>query len=1080
MSKNFDELTKGLSASTRKRQTLQKFGTRLAVGALTSAWGIAARADWTPPESSVTPPAVVTLDAFVAPGANGAYPSTALVVGADGALYGSTQNGGAIQYNRNRGYGTLFRVETNGTFTKLHTFNFYDGAYPSELVVGSDGALCGSTEYGGTNGTTQGGEGTLFRVETNGTFTKLHDFNGTDGYHPVAALVVGPDDALYGSTPGGGARGTNGTLFRVETNGTFTKLHDFNGANGSSPGAALVVGPDGALYGSTPQGGASANGTLFRLETNGTFTKLHDFNGTDGSSPSAALVVGPDGALFGSTGQGGTNGYGTLFRLETNGTFTKLHDFNFTDGAWPSAALVAGPDGALYGWAKGGTNGYSTLFRMETNGTFTNLHDLNRADGSYPVGALVVGLDGALYGSTSGGASDDGTLFRLETNGTFTKLHGFNGTDGAEGEDSLATLVMGPDGAFYGSTEFGGAGLSDYPPPGNLGDGTLFRVDTKGKFNKLYDFNGTEGYGPEVALVVGPNGALYGSTPLGGSNADGTLFRLDPNGTFTKLHDFNGTDGSQPSAALVVGPDGALYGAAQFGAAPNIGGGTLFRLATNGIFTNMYAFNGTNGYQQVAPLVVGPDGAFYGSTSLGGTNGPGSGHGTLFRLQTNGNFTKLHDFNGIDGFVPRAAMVVGADGALYGSTEGGGFGGVGTLFRVDTNGTFAKLHDFEGPDGSHPGTLVIGPDGALYGSTWGGGSNNRGTLFRLETNGTFTKLQDFNGTDGANSSVALVVGPDGALYGSTQYGGPGFSGQFGSGDGTLFRLETNGTFTKLHDFNGTNDGSNPSAAMVVGPDGVLYGSTYRSSTVGGGTLFRLDTNGTFAKLYDFTGTNGANPSAPLVVGPDEALYGSMQYGGPSSGGALLKLVLNRPPVARCHDVTVSAGASCAADASVDNGSFDPDAGDTITVRQEPPGPYPVGVTPVMLTVTDNHGASNSCTATVTVMDTTPPTISNATATPNVLWPPNHKMVGVTVSYDATDDCGAVSNALFVTSNESPNGPGNGTARDWVIEDAHHAQLRAERSGTGTGRVYTITVISIDSAGNSSTKAVTVSVPKNQK
>jgi uncharacterized repeat protein (TIGR03803 family) len=342
----------------------------------------------------------------------------------------------------------------------------------------------------------------------------------------------------------------------------------------------------------------------------------------------------------------------------------------------------------------------------------------------------------------------------------------------------------------------------------------------------------------------------------------------------------------------------------------------------------------------------------------------------------------------------------------------------------------------------------------------------------LETNGTFAKVHDFNGTDGSYPSVALVSGTDGALYGSTSSGGTN------GGNGTLFRLEINGTFTKLHDFNGTN-GVNPSVALVVGPDGALYGSTdYGGTNIYYGTLFRLEANGTFTKLHDFNGTDGAYPSAALVAGPDGALYGSTPNGGPKGGGILFKVVLNRPPIAACHDVTVSAGANCTGDASVDNGSFDPDAGDTITLRQEPPGPYPLGATQVTLTVTDNHGASNSCSATVTVVDTTPPTISEVDVSPNVLWPPNHKMVEVTVNYTTTEGCGAVSNALFVTSSEAVNAPGHGTTPDWMIEDSHHVQLRAERSGTGSGRVYAITVISTDNAGNSSTKTVTVTVPKN--
>jgi uncharacterized repeat protein (TIGR03803 family) len=551
---------------------------------------------------------------------------------------------------------------------------------------------------------------------------------------------------------------------------------------------------------------------------------------------------------------------------------------------------------------------------------------------------------------------------------------------------------------------------------------------------------------PSAPLVVGPDGVLYGVTQLGGTNGRGTLFRLEANGTFTKLHDINAANPSVPCPALVVGPDGALYGAT-----PGGDHGGLFRLQTNGTFIGV-GFLGIDGAVPAGPLAVSGN-ALYGSTLFGGSNDVG----TLFRMQTSGFFTKVHDFNISDGYAS-PALTVGPDGALYGSTTY-------SLFRLGTNGSFAKLHGFNVTNGWEPwAPLVVGRDGALYGSTlW-----DEGTLFRVETDGTFTTLHDFNGFDGYQPYSALVVGPDGALYGSTFDGGT-------SGKGTLFRIETDGTFTKLQDFNGTN-GSGPSAALVVGPGGALYGPTKYGGTDGYGTLFRLETNGTFTKLHDFSGTNdGANPSTALVMGSDGALYGSTPSGGSSGGGILFKLVLNRPPVARCHDVTVSAGANCEADASVDNGSFDPDAGDAITLRQEPPGPYPLGTNQVMLIVTDNHGASNSCKATVTVMDSTPPMIGDVSVSPNVLWPPNGKMVGVAVNYTASDDCGGVTNVLVVSSSEGSNG----SSSDWVIEDEHHVQLRAERSGAGGGRLYTITVISTDNAGNSSTKSAVVTVPKSR-
>jgi hypothetical protein len=119
----------------------------------------------------------------------------------------------------------------------------------------------------------------------------------------------------------------------------------------------------------------------------------------------------------------------------------------------------------------------------------------------------------------------------------------------------------------------------------------------------------------------------------------------------------------------------------------------------------------------------------------------------------------------------------------------------------------------------------------------------------------------------------------------------------------------------------------------------------------------------------------------------------------------------------------------------------------------------------------------------TVADTTPPTISNVGADPAALWPPNHRMVNVTVSYDVEDNSdspAAINCALSVSSNEPVNGTGDGDAApDWEITDAHHVQLRAERAGTGDGRVYTITITCMDSSGNASSRTVTVSVPKSQ-
>jgi hypothetical protein len=182
---------------------------------------------------------------------------------------------------------------------------------------------------------------------------------------------------------------------------------------------------------------------------------------------------------------------------------------------------------------------------------------------------------------------------------------------------------------------------------------------------------------------------------------------------------------------------------------------------------------------------------------------------------------------------------------------------------------------------------------------------------------------------------------------------------------------------------------------------------------------------------------------------------------------------NQSPVAKCKNVIVAAGSNCTASVSIDDGSFHPD-GDPITFTQSPTGPYRLGNTLVTLTASDNQGASSQCTGKVTVVDKMPPTITGISVNPSVLWPPNHKMADVTVNYTATDNCDQpVCQISSVISNEPISGS------DFTIVDAHYVKLTADRLGSGNGRIYTITVTCTDASGNSSSKAVTVTVPHDQ-
>ncbi len=140
--------------------------------------------------------------------------------------------------------------------------------------------------------------------------------------------------------------------------------------------------------------------------------------------------------------------------------------------------------------------------------------------------------------------------------------------------------------------------------------------------------------------------------------------------------------------------------------------------------------------------------------------------------------------------------------------------------------------------------------------------------------------------------------------------------------------------------------------------------------------------------------------------------------------------------------------------------------------------FEVGTHQIGLSVSDSNAPAVTCSTTVTVQDTTPPEIRQITATPNSLWPPNHKMIKVKLGVEAVDVCGSVTSRIIsVTSNEPEDGLGDGNTRhDWQITGALGLNLRAERSGKGSGRTYTITIEAADEIGNKTTGQTTVTVP----
>jgi len=355
---------------------------------------------------------------------------------------------------------------------------------------------------------------------------------------------------------------------------------------------------------------------------------------------------------------------------------------------------------------------------------------------------------------------------------TLQVLHEFNSTNG--GPSSLWEIVQSRDGSFYGSSEQGGTNNA----------GMIFRMTPAGDVTTLFSFGGAFGYYPQAGLIEGADGNFYGTTYQDFNAAAGTVFKMTPEGIFTNLHHFDCSlgEGIGPICRLTQTPDGDLYGTTYFGGAGSCldnGAGTVFKVTTNGLFSTVLSFNGTNGNNPQAGLILGSDGALYGSTTGGG--GPsGDGAGTIFRLTTNGVLTTLHTFTGpADGGRPSGNLLLASDGNFYGTTESARTNtGFGSIFKMTPGGSLTTILDFNGTNGSFPhGDLVQGRDGAIYGRTIGG----PGTLFRLTINGDFTNILSFGSAKGENPWAALVPGRDGNLYGTTFYGG--------SGDGgVVFRL----------------------------------------------------------------------------------------------------------------------------------------------------------------------------------------------------------------------------------------------------------------------------------------------------
>src|SRR5580658_5746639 len=447
-------------------------------------------------------------------------------------------------------------------------------------------------------------------------------------------------------------------------------------------------------------------------------------------------------------------------------------------------------------------------------------------------------------------------------------------------------------------------------------------------FTTLHSFDGTDGGGPEAALVQATNGDLYGTTNAG-ANGYGTVFKITPAGTLTTVHSFCSqsgcTDGEFPTAGLVQATTGDLYGTTS---------GTVFKITPNGTLTTLYNFCSQGGCtddeEPLAGLVQAAKGDLYGTTH----GGVVTGFGTVFKITPSGTPTTLYSFcsGGTpcpDGAYPDAGLVQATNGDFYGTTNGfGPTGTEGTVFKITPGGTLTTLYSFCAQgfpciDGEFPAAgLVQATNGDFYGTTYGDANYlNYGTVFKITPSGTLTTLYSFCAqfacADGEFPAAALVQATDGNFYGTTSLGGT-------KGYGTIFKITPSGTLTTLYSFcsqTGCTDGEIPYGGLIQDTNGDFYGTTEGGGAANDGTVFSLSvglgpfvatrpTSGDAGTAIKILGTNltgatsvtfNGTPAVFTVVRPSEiattvptgATTGKVQVVTP--GGALSSNVSFRVP-----------------------------------------------------------------------------------------------------------------------------------------------------------------------------------------
>ncbi len=381
-------------------------------------------------------------------------PSGAPVPDSEGNLLFPLAEGGV------HGLGAVGRIAPDGTYSTATSFTPNSGGGPVGAFIGKGSDLIAVTTLGGSLG-----RGSIAIVRPNGQIAGLVDFTSAAGELLSGPLFERSNGELIGTAEIGGLANL-GVAYRVDNQDLLSRLFSFSGTSGtrlgSEPQNPLTEDSNGVLYGLTRSGGASDQGTLYRINPDGSSTVLHSFEETGPHFPQGGLARASNGKFYGTTSSGGTNGDGVIFEFDPAlDQLTSIINLSDLGASLPQGNVTLGADGLLYGLTTGGGDGFGIAYRFSPNGESEILTSFTDANGSRPApvpyewqsqsvisGGLYATADGRIYGvSPSGGSKGGGVLFSLSSDSPYTswKKDFFGDADitddGDTDGDGLANLV---------------------------------------------------------------------------------------------------------------------------------------------------------------------------------------------------------------------------------------------------------------------------------------------------------------------------------------------------------------------------------------------------------------------------------------------------------------------------------------------------------------------------------------------------------------------------------------------------------------------------------------------------------------